>query len=461
MTDEPRRALILAGGGIRVAWQAGVVQALDEAGLRFAHGDGTSGGIFTLGMLLSGVAPSELGARWRSLQVRRFVSLLPLREYVRLPTSWPAFGGPAGVRDVVLPHLGVDVPVINAAVGMTGTFNVGDFDDKVCVAIPHDELDLERMVAGVSLPIFLPAIEREGRTWTDAVWIKDANLLEAVRRGCDELWVVWCIGNSPRWGSGPLEQYVHMIELSANGALAGELAQIAEINERRAAGEAGHGGLAPIVVHVVTPRRPLPLDPDFVAGRISAEALVAMGYRDAWSYLGRRPAGGGPLDHTASKVPAAPLGCRVSVRLRGAVNASLILELADLEAFVVDPAGGADVVGAVDGSPWGYRPFVDGRVTVTPSAEGRSIVVTATIRIDADLVAVTMTTTLPDRGTGRRRWHVARRWTVVVGDRRTVATVGRREALRVITSFEPSGAHSLADRWRAARTFTRLIRHPG
>ena len=52
----------------------------------------------------------------------------------------------------------------------------------------------------------------------------------------------------------------------------------------------------------MTPRRPLPLDPDFVAGRISAEALVAMGYRDAWSYLERRPVDGGPLDHTASKV---------------------------------------------------------------------------------------------------------------------------------------------------------------
>ena len=141
----------------------------------------------------------------------------------------------------MLPHLGVDVDAIRAVTGMTGTFNVGDFDDKVCVAIPHDEIDLDRMVAGVSLPIFLPAVESGGRTWTDAVWIKDANLLEAVRRGCDELWVVWCIGNSPRWGTGPLEQYVHMIELSANGALAGELAQIAEINERRAGGEPVHG----------------------------------------------------------------------------------------------------------------------------------------------------------------------------------------------------------------------------
>ena len=40
-------------------------------------------------------------------------------------------------------------------------------------------------------------------------------------------------------------------------------------------------------------------------------------------------------------------------------------------------------------------------------------------------------------------------------------TVGRRDALRVVTSFEPSGAHSLGDRWRVARTFTRFLRQAG
>jgi predicted acylesterase/phospholipase RssA len=39
-----RRSLILAGGGIKVAFQAGVLQVwLDEAGLKFDHVDGASG----------------------------------------------------------------------------------------------------------------------------------------------------------------------------------------------------------------------------------------------------------------------------------------------------------------------------------------------------------------------------------------------------------------------------------
>ncbi len=41
---RPRRSLILAGGGYKVAFQAGVLQVwLDEAGLEFDHADGASG----------------------------------------------------------------------------------------------------------------------------------------------------------------------------------------------------------------------------------------------------------------------------------------------------------------------------------------------------------------------------------------------------------------------------------
>ena len=51
------------------------------------------------------------------------------------------------------------------------------------------------LTAGVSLPVFSPAVERGGRKLVDAVWIKDTNVTEALRRGAEELWLVWCIGN--------------------------------------------------------------------------------------------------------------------------------------------------------------------------------------------------------------------------------------------------------------------------
>lgn len=39
-----KRSLMLAGGGLKIAFQAGVLQVwLDEAGIEFDHGDGVSG----------------------------------------------------------------------------------------------------------------------------------------------------------------------------------------------------------------------------------------------------------------------------------------------------------------------------------------------------------------------------------------------------------------------------------
>ena len=61
-----------------------------------------------------------------------------------------------------------------------------------------------------------------------------------------------------------------MIEIAANGALQEELALVRERGAR---------------LHVIRPRVPLPLDPDFFFGRVDASTLIAMGYRDAAAYL--------------------------------------------------------------------------------------------------------------------------------------------------------------------------------
>src|SRR3954468_11728577 len=60
-TDGDNRcALILPGGGMRVAYQAGAIKALHDAGIRFSVADGASGGIMNLASLLSGATPDEL-----------------------------------------------------------------------------------------------------------------------------------------------------------------------------------------------------------------------------------------------------------------------------------------------------------------------------------------------------------------------------------------------------------------
>ena len=457
------RALILAGGGIRVAWQTGVVAALDEAGLDFAHGDGTSGGIFTLGMLLSGQRPEEMVRRWHDLDVRAFAAPLPLRSYLRSPTSWAAFGGARGIRERVLPALGIDLEAVRSARGMTGSFNVADFTRKRCVPIPHTDIDVDRLVAGVSLAGLMPAVQHGGRTWTDAVWIQDANLLEAVRRGCTELWLLWCIGNTPRWGEGALEQYVHMIEMSATGALLAEFDAIVDLNRRRAAGEAVLGSTAQVTVHVVRPRLPLPLDPDLLAGRIDTETLIAMGYRDACRYLSSARPDGVPLTEAATQMPARRLGARLVLRGSGdaeVVGYTVVVEADDLAALLADPGRETSAVGGLWHRVQGYRPFTAAHIRLVDRGQQRRLQVSADLRVGARPHLFEGVVPIPR---GRLREGRLHRWRLVDSNGAVQQGTGRMsagQAARALASFEPSGAHDLKDRARALSLTLRIL-HAG
>jgi predicted patatin/cPLA2 family phospholipase len=314
---------------MRVAYQAGVLLALEEEGLTFFHADGTSGGTMNLAMLLSGLSPAEMCERWRTLNVRDFVSFLRLKKYLG-SLNWPAFGGAEGLKDKVYPHLGIDPGRIRAAQGIEGTFNVCDFAQKTNWAVPHREVDEDLLVAGVSLPMLMPAVERNGKSYLDAVWIKDANPSEAVRRGAEELWLVWCIGNTTRYRDGAFNQYVHMIEMSANGGLNEELAHL----------RAELGSELP-TLHVIKPEYPLPLDPDFYLGRIDASALIAMGYRDAKRYLASpSPAEWGP---SATKMRDQPPGAAFVEKVE---RTEIRVDFRDAEGF-----SSGEAVAIVDGRP--------------------------------------------------------------------------------------------------------------
>ncbi len=424
-----KRSLVLAGGGMRVAWQTGVVRALTEHGLDFQHIDGTSGGILTAGMLLSGQQPSEMAARWSDLDVQDFSSPLPLREYLRGPWALPGLGDADGVIRKVFPHLGIDCDKIRTA-STEGTFNVADFVTKTCVAVPNTEIDDELLAAGMSLPLVMPPLRRGDRVWTDAVWIKDANVTEALRRGADEVWLVWCIGNSPYWGDGPLEQYVHMIEMSANGAL------FAELEAARAAGRSFR-------LHVVRPRHPLPLDSELYAGRISTDTLIATGYRDGWDYLEQARPEGVPQDATCTAMSEPPVGVRLSERLRGTVaDADLTLQVTANLPLEASPEP-ARVVGHVDYAAWGGRvPLASGRL----EAAGSALVYRARARVAGEWVDVEAVRELAD-GEGLDAWADATtvEFSASSGERATLR-LGPLDAARALASAEPVGAHGGLDR---------------
>ncbi|HVB39802.1 MAG TPA: patatin-like phospholipase family protein [Terriglobales bacterium] len=370
----PQRSLILAGGGMRVAYQAGVVKALVESGLEFQHADGTSGGTMNLAMLLSGLSPEAMCDNWRSLDVHRFASLLPLPEYIR-PWDMTGLGGAGGIRDYVFPHLGIDCAKINGAQTMAGTFNLCNYSRKVSEVVPHDNVTLDHLVAGISLPIFMPAVEINGDWYTDSVWIKDANLLEAVRRGSEELWLIWCIGNEHDYKAGAFNQYVHMIEMSANGHLFDEFQQIEELNQRIQRGDSPYGQRGPIRLHVIRPLYPLPLDPDFFLGRITADTLIAMGYADAKRYLEQeRTPAGVALTPDATRMQSAGAGIAfrevmaggltlgiqdpqaghdTAARTGAAFTLHASIAIPDMARFAADPQHNGQLFGEISYPPFG------------------------------------------------------------------------------------------------------------
>ncbi|MGA2246935.1 MAG: patatin-like phospholipase family protein [Verrucomicrobiota bacterium] len=369
----PIRSLILAGGGMRVAYQAGVIRALIESGLSFVHADGTSGGTINLAMLFSGLSPVEMCNRWRTLDVHNLASLMPLEQYLKA-SDLMGMGSADGIINKVFPHLGVDISRINAAQGMQGTFNVCNYSRKISEVITHDRIDLDMLVAGISLPILMPPVRKGSDLYVDSVWIRDANLMEAVRQGAEELWVVWCIGNIGIYKGGAFNQYVHMIEISANGALFGEFDRINEINNRILKGETVLGHTRPIKLHLIRPEYPLPLDPDYFLGRIDGATLIAMGYADASKYLVNKKPEGLPLQPETTQMQNPTLGITFRETMAGGFtlgetdpeagsekgkNSGSILAMhstitiQDLNRFISDPDHAGQIEGSIDYAAFG------------------------------------------------------------------------------------------------------------
>ena len=333
-----KKSLILAGGGMRVAYQAGVLVALEESGIQFDHIDGTSGGIFNTGMLASGNEPKDIAEKWRTLKLAGFMSAGSAKSYLK-PFKMQGFADADNIRKKVFTHLGISVPEINKQGKFAATFNVCNFTSKSVEAIPSKSVTEDHLIAGVSLPIFMPAIEIDGIWYTDAVWIKDANLMEAVRKGSKELWLVWAIGNSPTYLGGAFNQYVHMIEMSANGALLEEYNQISLANKL---GRLSNNGsdFEDIKLFVIKSQIPLPLDPDFFFNKINAKELINMGYAHAKKYLSSIPPNGESMDSQATKniepeflysFRACFSGISTSPAIPGKLKCSLYFRFAEFE----------------------------------------------------------------------------------------------------------------------------------
>ena len=240
--QAPKRSLVLSGGGMRVSYQSGVLKALAEEGLRFFHGDGTSGGGMTLAMLLSGLTPDEMCERWRTLRVKDFVTFMPFANYLDVERHHGARQRRRDRRARCSRTLASTSRRSTRAAGMLRNLQRVQLHAQGQRSVPSRC----RSTSICSWPAcrFRSSCRRcsAGRfIYTDSAWIRDANPMEAVRQGADEIWIVWTLGNSPEYRAGVFRQYIQMLEMSANGALFEDFERIAEVNQRIANGETSYG----------------------------------------------------------------------------------------------------------------------------------------------------------------------------------------------------------------------------
>jgi hypothetical protein len=121
----------------------------------------------------------------------------------------------------------------------------------------------------------------DGDTYIDAVLNTASNLEEAIRRGADELWVIWTTSQKGEWQDGFVGNFFGIFEATTNHAYKQALARIRRSNEAIAGGQAGEFG-RPITIYELKAEVPLHYLLNFSKARIAAAVELGVEAARAW-----------------------------------------------------------------------------------------------------------------------------------------------------------------------------------
>src|SRR6266478_1490800 len=143
-----KRSLMLAGGGLKIAFQAGVLQVwLDELGMKFDHADGVSAASFNLAMWTQGMNGEQIADNWRNFKPLLAVdvnwSQLPRLIHAASLFELDVF------RNEIFPMWGLDWKKIRAS-ERAATFNVYNFSRHALRAVTAPEMTEDFLVAAAS-----------------------------------------------------------------------------------------------------------------------------------------------------------------------------------------------------------------------------------------------------------------------------------------------------------------------
>jgi predicted acylesterase/phospholipase RssA len=467
----PKRSLILAGGGMKVAFQAGVLQVwLDEAKLEFDHVDGASGGVFNLAMLCQGMSGTEIADNWRDIPALAAVQL-NWRAYLR-PLTAESLARLDRFRRRIFPAWGLDFDAIRAC-RREATFNSYNFTRHELAVMTPDQMTEDLLISCVSLPMWFPPVRVNGETYVDAVYITDANLEEAIRRGADEIWVIWTVSERSEWRGGFLGHYFAIIETAANGHFRRIVRRIEESNAAIERGEAGEFGRR-IDLRVLRAEVPLHYLLNFNSDRF--REAVERGVHVARRWCEEQ---GIEVDPVPRRRAPEPVGLRLSEKLRGQLSGepvALRLEIAvdDVDAFIADPSHEAWVAGRVESPALGGARSVERGVVhvLTDDGDPSRKEIRYSLRLtDAAGRPRTITGVRRlDGASGRRRWEQATALDLAVFDGDAAdgseaaalvaegrARAGAADVIRQLASVRATGRSAAARRSAVRRAGALLL----
>jgi predicted acylesterase/phospholipase RssA len=374
---QPRRALVFAGGGLKVAYQAGVLQVLlDEARIEFDLADGASGGVFNLAMWCQGMTGRQIADNWRSYQPLR--AFTPnLGAWVRGPwgASVLTFGG---LRRRILTGFGLDWHAIRTT-RREAVFELFDVSRQELQSVPAADITEDRLLSAIALPMWFPPMLIGGDTYFDAVFATDGNLEEMIRRGASELWVIWTISTHGRWAPGFVAEYFLMIEAAANSRLRLALQRIEQNNADIAAGGEGAFGRH-ITVRLLSAE--VPMGYLLNLRRDTMVRAVDLGVRDTRAWCARHGIPTTPSPPHPAAAATTPESLRFHEVMTGQltvgegpggdaskIRLDLDVVIPDVESFVADPGHVAEVYGTVSCAAFGGQLCIrSGRLSLLADA---------------------------------------------------------------------------------------------
>jgi predicted acylesterase/phospholipase RssA len=208
---------------------------------------------------------AAVGVNWRQL-LRLFhaASLLKLDAF----------------RRKIFPAWGIDFEKIRAG-GREATFNIYNFSKHELRPVTVAELTEDVLIASSSLPIWFPPVVIGGDTYIDAVFNDARNIEEAIRRGADELWVIWTTSRRSEWRDGFVGNFFGIFEATTNGGYKRVLARIDANNAAIAAGAPGEFGRQ-ITVRELRAEVPLHYLFNFKKKRIAEAVQLGVTTARAW-----------------------------------------------------------------------------------------------------------------------------------------------------------------------------------